>query len=177
MSTINPYLPPRAHVADVDDAPHGVQEIRIWSARGRIGRLRFLAYGFAGYLLIALAGGVLGAVGGLVDPVIASVGIALAAIAYVTFGCLIAIQRAHDMGWSGWAILLLLIPLVALVWIFNGGTPGANRFGAPPPPNTWGVRVLALMLPAVFMIGIIAAVATPAYQDYTLRAQAARMAK
>ncbi|CAG1017374.1 hypothetical protein BURC_02020 [Burkholderiaceae bacterium] len=177
MSTINPYSPPRAHVADIDDVSSAVQEIRIWSARGRIGRLRFLAYGFAGYLLIAMAGGALGAIGGLVDPVVAGAGVVLAVVAYLVFGCLIAIQRAHDMGWSGWTILLLLIPLVALVWIFNGGTRGANRFGAPPPPNTWGVRVLALMLPAVFVIGIIAAVAIPAYQDYTVRAQAARIAK
>lgn len=177
MSTTNPYSPPRAHVADVDDASPGVQEIRIWSARGRIGRLRFLAYGFVGYLALVALIAAMAAVGALTDPIVSGIGMALAGVAYVVFSCLIAIQRAHDMGWSGWTIPLLLIPLVALVWIFNGGSPGANRYGAPPPPNTRGVHVLAAVFPAIAVIGILAAIALPAYQDYTVRAKAARIAR
>jgi hypothetical protein len=57
-----------------------------------------------------------------------------------------------------------------LVLLIMPGTPGANRFGDPPPPNTAGVILLALILPAVFIIGFIAAIAIPAYQDYVGRA-------
>ena len=52
MSAVNPYQPPSAAVADI--APEdGVQPVRVWSARGRIGRLRYMAYGTSAYLLLA----------------------------------------------------------------------------------------------------------------------------
>src|SRR2546422_407905 len=45
--TYAPYAPPRSEVADVTDVPTSFQPVRIWSARGRIGRLRLLAYSAA----------------------------------------------------------------------------------------------------------------------------------
>ena len=78
------------------------------------------------------------------------------------------------MNLSGWFSLLALIPLVGLVWVFKGGTPGANRFGAPPPPNTLGVKIIACVFPLIFVIGILAAIALPAYQQYTVKARAAQ---
>ena len=42
-------------------------------------------------------------------------------------------------------LLLALIPFVGLIWIFKGGTPGSNRFGAPAPANTLGVKILGLL--------------------------------
>ena len=54
--------------------------------------------------------------------------------------------------------------------VFKGGTEGSNDHGAPPPPNTTGVRILALVLPILYFIGILAAIAIPAYAEYTRRA-------
>lgn len=45
-------------------------------------------------------------------------------------------QRCRDFGWSGWAILIAMIPYVgvlfALAILFIPGNQGANRYGADP---------------------------------------------
>lgn len=177
MSAVNPFTPPRAEVADVHSAATEFSTPKVWSASGRIGRVRYIAYLMVGYLVFLVGGGILAAIVGAVSS--ASVGIAafyLALIPYLVFSFMCGIQRAHDMGWSGWSVLLLLIPLVAFVWMLNPGSKGANRFGAPPPPNTTGVVVgawLSLGIPVV--VGILAAIALPAYQNYVTRAKAAQM--
>jgi uncharacterized membrane protein YhaH (DUF805 family) len=175
MTSTNPYLPPQAQVGNVRD-PHeaAFQEMRIWSWRGRLGRLRFLGYSAVAYLVymvltvtIGLVAGVSGARGAL------GAVIWILLIPYALFIALVTIRRSHDMGWSGWMSLLALIPLVGLIWIFKAGTAGANQYGAPPPPNTTGVKIAAFGICAVFSIGILAAIALPAYQQYLQRAQAA----
>jgi hypothetical protein len=83
---------------------------------------------------------------------------------------LLTIQRSHDMNVTGWLCLISLIPLAALVFWLVPGTPGENNYGKPPPPNTTGAVVLACILPLVMIVGIVAAVAIPAYQDYVQRA-------
>ena len=173
MATMNPYAPPRAQVADVDeDGDAGVQPVKTWSSQGRVGRLRYLAHTVAAYLLMGVAGALIGALGAVVrSPTLVNVLLVVIGIAYGLFILLKSIQRAHDMDWTGWSVLLALIPFVGFIWIFKGGTRGGNRFGAPPPPNTTGVRLLALLLPVIAIIGIIAAIALPAYQDYTKRAK------
>jgi uncharacterized membrane protein YhaH (DUF805 family) len=173
MSAVNPYQPPRAHIEDIQ-ADSGVQPVRLFSSQGRIGRLRYIAYGTGAYLLLGLAIGVLSVIAKS-SSTLGGVLMVLALIPYIVFFVMISIQRSHDMGWSGWTTPLIFVPLVGLIWIFNGGTKGANRFGAPPPPNTWGVRILGLVMPVIAIIGILAAIALPAYSDYTKRAQAARI--
>lgn len=162
----NPYSPPRAAVSDIDSAQE-YQEVRMWSARGRIGRLRYLAYSTGATLLV-------GVISGLVSALLGeSLGVGVALLLYVVlivFGVLVAIQRSHDMDWSGWTVLLTLIPLVALIWVFKPGSEDANRYGAPPPPNTLGVKILGFLLPILFVVGLLAAIAIPAYVEYTRRA-------
>lgn len=172
MANDNPFAPPRATVRDVESGTQRYQEVSAFTYKGRIGRLRFLAYGVAAYILMAVGAGVLGALAGFLhfSPMIAS---GLVLIPYFIIIGMATIQRSHDMDWSGWMSLLGLIPLVGLIWIFKGGTQGENRFGAPPPPNTTGVKILALLLPVgAVVIGILAAIALPAYSDYTKRAKA-----
>ena len=45
----------------------------------------------------------------------------------------VAAQRCRDFGWTGWAVLISLIPylggLFSLVIIFVPGTVGQNRYG------------------------------------------------
>jgi uncharacterized membrane protein YhaH (DUF805 family) len=162
----NPYQPPGAPVGDVETRGE-YQEVRLWSASGRIGRLRYLAYATGSYLLAGIIIGILGMVLG--KSVGTSVGL-LAYVALVVFGVLVGIQRSHDMNWSGWMIFLTLIPFAGLIWVFKPGTEGENDYGLPPPPNTIGVKILGFLLPVICFVGIVAAIAIPAYVEYTRRA-------
>jgi uncharacterized membrane protein YhaH (DUF805 family) len=177
MSTENRFQPPRAGVADVRGRQSGqYQPVRLWTREGRIGRLRYLAYLMGGYALVIAGGFVLGLIGGALGmgKNAAALGM-IAAIPYFVFSILLLIKRSHDMDWSAWSILLAFIPLIGLIWLFKAGTPGENKYGAPPPPNTTGVKVLGLMMPVIALIGILAAVAIPQYAKYTQRAKAAQM--
>jgi uncharacterized membrane protein YhaH (DUF805 family) len=164
--TTNPYAAPRAAVTDIEDAQE-FQEVRLWSAKGRLGRLRYLAYMTGAYILaIALVGITVAALG----ETAGGLATILAYIAAAVFVILVSIQRSHDMNWSGWTVLLQLIPIVGLIWVFKAGTAGTNDYGAPPPPNTTGVKILGLLLPIIAIIGIVAAIAIPAYAEYQQRA-------
>ncbi len=161
----NPYAAPRAAVSDVETVQE-FQEVRLWSASGRIGRLRYIAYAVGGTLLGAALAGALVAFMGGIGAILA----VLVYIAMLVFSVLTMIQRSHDMDWSGWTVLLSLIPFVGLIWLFKAGSEGVNDYGAPPPPNTTAVKILALILPILFIVGILAAIAIPAYAEYTRRA-------
>jgi uncharacterized membrane protein YhaH (DUF805 family) len=166
----NPYATPRARVADAeDDAEFG--EIKIFSATGRLGRVRYIDYqaglGFLWALVLAALAGVAGAA----SPVAVAGVTILGHGALLTVLILLAIQRAHDFDSSGWLSLLVFVPLVSLIFWFIPGRQGENRFGKRPPPNTTGVIVLACVLPVIFVLGIVAAIAIPAYQNYAHRAQ------
>lgn len=175
-SAANPFQPPRAKVDDVHGFSGSHQPIKLWSAKGRVSRLQYLGYLMGGYLLLIVGAAILGAIAAAAgfNPAVGSVIGMVAAIPYVVFSILMLIQRSHDMGWSGWTALLALIPFAAFIWMFKAGTPGENRFGAPPPPNTTKVKILALLLPIVALIGMLAAIALPAYKGYTDRARAAQ---
>ena len=175
MSAVNPYAPPRAAVADVLDDDGGVQPVRTWSGRGRVGRLRYMAHMTGAYIVMIFAAFAVGLVMGALGLKDSStpVGVALGLV-YLVFAVFKTIQRSHDMDWSGWSALLALIPLVGLIWIFKAGTPGSNRFGAPAPANTLGVKILGLVFPVLGAVGLIVAivVAVPAYNKYVERAKA-----
>jgi len=55
----------------------------------------------------------------------------------VTFplGFSLSIRRIHDNDWSGWLVLVLLVPMLnfifGLVLLFKKGTDGANTYGLP----------------------------------------------
>jgi uncharacterized membrane protein YhaH (DUF805 family) len=172
LRTNNPYAPPTARVQDIHDDSQ-TQPIKLWSAQGRMGRLRWVAWSVLGSFAImpvAFVGGLLGAASGSESATYVLLGAAY--IAYAVFYSLLTIQRCHDLDWSGWVSLIVLIPLVGLVFMFMAGTPGRNRFGAPPPPNPRGMAWIIAIPVLLFVIGIVAAIALPAYQDYTTRARA-----
>ncbi|MEN0107040.1 MAG: DUF805 domain-containing protein, partial [Pseudomonas sp.] len=101
----------------------------------------------------------------------------LGVLAMIVIGVFIGAKRLHDIGWSAWLWLLLLVPAVgsvfAIIMLVVPGTPGPNRYGPPPPPNSKGVIVLAWTMLLVPIIGILAAIALPAYQGYVQRAEEA----
>jgi uncharacterized membrane protein YhaH (DUF805 family) len=164
---VNPYEAPQSRVADLPEEV-GFQPIKLWSASGRVGRLRYLAHTAAASILVGIVSTVLtlalGPTTGALVPL-------LAYIPFVVFCVLVGIKRSHDMDWNGWTMLLSLIPLIGLIWLFKAGSKGENRYGNPPPPNTTGVTILAILFPVIALIGIAAAIAIPAYQDYTQRVQ------
>jgi len=160
----NPYRAPAAAVADASEQ---YQEVRVFAVSGRIGRARYIAYTFGLSLLIMFIAGLgvafLGGVGGI-----------LMMAGYVVMFVLmfmLTIQRAHDFNTSGWLSLLVLVPLANFIFWFIPGTDGDNRFGAQTPPNSVLVLIAAWLVPVFFVVGILAAIALPAYQDYTKRAQ------
>ncbi len=170
--TLNPYAAPQARVADVN-AEAGLGELKLFSAKGRIGRLRLLAYLMGAYLLFAVAFGVLAAA--LSGSQTAAGLVAIPAfLVYLWFIVISSIKRCHDADQSGWWAITFFIPLIGLIWFFWPGSQGANRFGAPPPANTFGIKLLGLLLPVIAVIGILAAIAIPAYQGYVEKARAAQ---
>jgi len=172
MEEANRFAPPGAQVADVVDQDVGVQPVRFWRPSGRMGRLRLLAYSAALYLVFIVVSGVLGGVAGAFGSPRTALALGIVAfVVYLVGGLVLLIQRSHDMDLSGWWSLAAFIPLVGLLWLVKGGTPGANRWGAPPPPNGWAVRIIGLVFPVVLVVGVVAAIALPAYVDYTKRAQ------
>ena len=173
-STANQYAPPQAHVADLASSD-GVGELKLFSHHGRIGRLRYLAYVTAGSV-------VHGVVTSAVTIALAASPILVVAawlplVVFLWFSIITGIKRCHDMGISGWWSVTSIIPVIALGWIFWPGEQGSNKFGPPPPPNNWGVRILGLLMPVFCVIGILAAVAIPQYKNYTDKARAARAAQ
>jgi hypothetical protein len=91
-------------------------------------------------------------------------------IALMVVTIFLTIQRCHDFNTTGWLSLLILVPLVSLIFYFIPGTKGSNQYGLQPPPNSTAIKVGAFLLLGLFVIGILAAIAIPAYQDYALRA-------
>jgi uncharacterized membrane protein YhaH (DUF805 family) len=61
----------------------------------------------------------------------------IASLALLIPGIAVAVRRMHDVGRSGWWLLLSLIPLAGLVvlyWAASDSQPGANAWG--PNPKT-----------------------------------------
>lgn len=177
----NPYSMPQADL--VERTGNETYMPKFLSLSGRIGRVRYLAYGFGAGLLMIPVVALLGALGALVGGSAASgvgfIGVALGYILYLVAIWSQVARRLNDMGKTGWMGLLMLVPIVNIIfafWLLLGrGDEGANEYGPAPAPNSTGVIVLACILPAVMIIGILAAVSLPAYQDYTARARAAQM--
>jgi len=154
----SPYAPPRASVGE-PVAEYG--ELKVFGIQGRLGRLRYLAWTLvlmiASLFVIGLCAMVMSVslIGGGLLMTVAS---AAAFVVLIQIG----VRRLHDMGWSGWLILLSLLPYIGsvffLLMILLPGNKSANQYGAPPPPNTRSIKVLAwlwiLFIAVVFVSGL-----------------------
>jgi uncharacterized membrane protein YhaH (DUF805 family) len=160
----SPYAPPRAPVGE---ALPEFSALKAFSFVGRIGRLRFLAWTMALTLVTLGVGAVLTIFGFALISTDSTAGLILAGLlAFILIVVLafisiqFSVQRLHDIGWSGWLWLLNLVPVVGSVFPFVimivPGNNTANRYGAPPPPNSNAVRVLAslwLVFIAIMFVG------------------------
>jgi uncharacterized membrane protein YhaH (DUF805 family) len=169
MQTANPYDAPKAEVVGNRNEEFGA--IKVFSSSGRIGRIRYIGYTIGlTWLILAAAGFLGGLLSTLVAPMVGVAVIAIAYIAVLVAVVLLTVQRAHDFDKSGWLALVLIVPLINLIFWFIAGTDGENRYGRRPPPNNALAVIIALIVP-ILIVGVLAAIALPAYQDYVKRAQ------
>lgn len=173
MSSANPYQVPQSNVDH--QAQDDYSEVKLLSISGRIGRLRYLGYtmgyGMLIYMAFAAVGGVMLAMGLAREIFMGMVGIGYVLV--LVLSMMLTIQRAHDFNTTGWLALLAFVPLLNLIFWFIPGTDGENRFGKKTPPNRGGLVWVVVAILAIAMIGILAAIAIPAYQAYVHKAQAA----
>ena len=97
------------------------------------------------------------------------------AIAAIVLSVMFGKRRLNDLNRAGWWLLLFIVPLLNLLLIiymfFFSGSDEENNYGAPPAANSLGVKILGWMMPVVFVMGILAAVAIPTYVEYVAKAQ------
>jgi uncharacterized membrane protein YhaH (DUF805 family) len=176
MNDANPYTAPDAVLAIEQDE---LYQPSIFSFKGRIGRLRYLAYGVGTSMILMVVMIPIMAASGLAGGEQAMGVMAIAAmiafyVASIILAVMFAKRRLNDMNRSGWWFLLFIVPLINLIMtiyvIFFPGTQGSNNFGPAPVANTLGVKILALTLPVIMIVGILAAIAIPAYQGYVMTA-------
>ncbi len=175
MSETNPYVAPSSDVAMADE----FADVKIFSFDGRIGRMRYLAFSMVMVFVMYFSTGIIAAVAlpqAENGMTVMTLLIGLLSLASLLIGLMFMIQRLHDMNACGWWSLLMFVPVVnalmGLMLLFLPGTRGNNRFGLQPKPNGIGVYLAGLALP-VLIVGVVAAVAIPAYNEYVSRAQAA----
>ncbi len=178
----NPYARPTASVAlasptlDELDPDAATFQPAVFSTRGRIGRLRYLAYNggvnllaILAYFAMAVFAGV-AAWSGKVEPTSGNVAFAVIVLplalcaAVLAYAFIATRRRLNDLDQSGWLALLLLVPLLNLAFslyiMLWPGTPGHNRYGPRPTPNSF-IVVLCVLLPLLF--GIIVGIAVHSY--------------
>lgn len=155
----SPYAPPRAEVSA--QSPR-YSTLKVFSVQGRIGRARYLAWTLVMSVALIMAGFVCLLIMS-VDLTIGGLLAALLAAAFICVNVQMGVQRAHDAGWSGWVLLLNLVPFVSsifpIVLVAMPGNAGPNRYGAPAPPNTRAVNILAWMWVVLIALIIFGSVA------------------
>lgn len=172
ISEANPYSAPDADLDSGQGA--ATYQPKIFSFQGRLGRLRYLAYGFALSIVMNLAmipfmgaaafmGGMganpegMGMLGGVLMMVVAVVSL--------VFAIMWLKRRLNDLNRSGWWLLLMFIPVVnillAIYLLFFPGTDGPNNFGPAPAANSIGVLILAWLGIGLFVLGIASAILMP----------------
>ncbi|MBF1801517.1 DUF805 domain-containing protein [Alloalcanivorax profundimaris] len=175
-----PYTPPEGEAGAPADRTYAP---RFFALQGRLGRLRYFVYG--GVVMVTLYA-VLTAVGVVVSISLAESAanavlmplVLLMLLACVVTGLIFGKRRLNDLDFSGWWILLALLPLVnlvmAVILLFVPGSKGENRFGPRPAANGAGLVIGAftMILLVLAWVGLLLAVALPAYQDYAERARA-----
>ncbi|MDB6051273.1 MAG: hypothetical protein JWR17_4019 [Pseudomonas sp.] len=151
----SPYAPPNAAV--IPAAP-GFSELKVFTVQGRIGRLRYLAWSLVLMGAVSIFAGICA---GLMTSSLIAGGLfaTIAVVGFLIVSIQIGAQRLHDAGWSAWLLLLNLVPVVGslfpILMVVVPGNPGPNQYGAPQPPNTKAVKVLACMWVLIVALGMV----------------------
>lgn len=166
MQIENPYQVPQANLEEKIAKEYS--KLNLFSAYGRLGRLRYSAHCTLLQILLSIMG---------VNFVFTeSKMLKLVLLPFMLFFAYIlicsTIKRLHDINISGWWLLVLVliygiepvfpdisifkwvsffVSIASLIFLVLTGTAGKNDYGNPPPPNTFGVY-LAIILPIVLII-------------------------
>ena len=95
----------------------------------------------------------------------------------------VSVRRLHDTDRSGWWLLIELIPfigsIVLLFFMVMDSQTSDNQYGLNPLPGNKGGSDLAIIVVAVIVfvavIGMLATIAIPAFQNYVERAKQAEI--
>lgn len=171
----SPFTPPKASLETEQAIEYDTSSP--FSPKGRFGRVDYIAYsiGMAILMMIGISGFTAVLTFSGVTPDIAGIITIILVIPVVVFSIIFMVRRLHDLNWSGWIAVTYFIPvlnaIIPLLLIVLPGTPGPNKYAAQRMPPSKGKIVIACLLPAIAILGILAAIAIPAYQDYLVRAQ------
>lgn len=169
----NVYAPPGTDFSAIENGT--ASDTRFFSLNGRIGRVRWLGYLSAVWMLNALLAGAVSAA--FANDYrghywIARVNVLVLVIGYI----IMCRRRLHDLGTTPFLMILTIIPVINLYFffmmIFKRGDDFANEYGPRPRPNDRAAHLLACIVPLTMIAGIVAAIAIPAYQEYSNRAEA-----
>lgn len=172
MNTNSIYETPESDItqSDIDES----YQPRIFALKGRIGRLRYLSYNLAytiSFIFLTFLSDWLTTGNTIVGGVFALVLL----VPYLCFTISAQCRRLNDLNRSGWWALLLIVPFVNIIfWLYLTFAPGTkinNKFGPRPYPTPKALVILAIIGVFVYISGVLAAIAIPAYQEYIERAQ------
>lgn len=147
--------------ATAEEAVPAQGELKVLSAQGRIGRMRYIAWSFAIGLVVGLVATIGGGILSFLAGPLGMLFMAICYIAMIVAIVLITIQRCHDFNVTGWLALILLVPLAPLVFWFIPGSEDGNNYGPPPPPNSGAVKVLFWLMIIFLVLGVIGSIAMP----------------
>ncbi|WP_119396212.1 DUF805 domain-containing protein [Salinibius halmophilus] len=173
MTINNPYATPEFSDAQETEVVDTRCE-DIFSTKGRIGRMRYFAYGAAlalasmavflvmgvAYMIVSVVLGLIG----LPDSIADSIGYVVFFVSYIALIVyslrMLVFRRLHDLGHSGWLFLLSFIPLVNIIFglymILAPGNATANQYGGVPTANQTWVKVVFWILMAFIVLAIVA---------------------
>ena len=104
---------------------------------GRARRKEYWMFALFNVIFAFVLGFIDGFVGGYYDPGI-GIGIlgGLYSLAVLIPGLAVSVRRLHDVGKSGWMLLIALIPLIGAIWLLvlmvTDSDSGENQYGANP---------------------------------------------
>lgn len=167
MTETNPYLTPEASLETSSVGQISTPTfLQLFTVQGRLRRSSYMFYyGIVAFLALIVFGtgivlstqfetlnSALPFIGGLLYIVLIWVFISL------------GVRRLHDLGKSGWLLLVMIIPLISTlfaIWmIFAKGNESSNFYGDPNPKNKLHF-IVAIAFCSIPLIGIAAAIIIP----------------
>lgn len=166
-----PYSPPRAGYAGKDHIIY--EDIRPLSLTQRLNRLRYACYQLTATVVVALVAALVAVLGAAAEvqgskplTILFAVLAVIGMLASVVYMIGLTVRRLHDLGHTGWLVLLMFLPLplfplallmgggqtllllvtlvqpLFMLYLFAAaGSAGMNSYGTPNPPNSTIVKI------------------------------------